>query len=314
MKIPNLFVVIPCYFDSENVEMLFKLFNSDERVNSWNSVNILIVDNSSGQDASARVLNRELSNRIKMSVVKTMFQSGHQHAILSGLHNVEEFGKSGDIVITMDGDGEDLPSDALTMAEDIRLEGGIAIAHRAGRKSSFMFKAGLSVYKLVYTTLTGVRFNSGNFAAFDYDVLKQIVHNPIFKLSYSGAIVTFPSVRKFHFARGARFMGESKMRIDSLIVHGLLSLIPQANKICSRMFMLFVLTLTASITFGVYGLYLKLFTQVATPVWTTTLLFGLSTVSGLAFVSFLVSLTLLSSIALSRANQTEDTKSLFPES
>jgi hypothetical protein len=203
----------------------------------------------------------------------------------------------------MDSDGEDKVEDALQMSHKCReTQGTLVIAQRRRRHASLSFRIGYRIFQILFKLLTGTRFRSGNFAAMNVAVLRQIVSNPNSFISYGGTLITLRNTKFIKFDRGKRKYGKSRMNLNSLISHGLISLVPQSARIASRMFMVFICTVFVSTTSLIVSLYIRFYTDLVAPIWTTVFFFGVLSLSGVTFLAFLLCLTMLALVSLLRSS------------
>ena len=297
------FVVIPVYFDAEAACVLLNELIAEWRHDgaSLGELSVVVVDNTARRDGAAPSLAKLSAEGVSIEVIHTSYQSGHQHAILYGLNAVAAQSRPGDVVVTMDGDGEDAPRDAVRMAHHL-LDGDLSLvlASRGQRHSALPFRIGYAFYRATYRCLTGVSIRTGNFAAMTYPTLWEITANPVFVVSYSGALPTIPGASMLRCERDPRTAGESRMNRTSLIAHGLTALIPQAPRIASRMFVLFFMALFLAVVGVVSAALLRSLGDVVAPGWATTLVIGMGLVAAIAFLGFLAGLILLAILQVLR--------------
>src|SRR5690348_1677824 len=211
----------------------------------------------------------------QIEIVKLGANVGHQRAIAVGLSRaVAE--TDADAFIVMDSDGEDRPRDIprLLHAASGLTEFAI-VAERRGRVNSPLFKLLYVLYKVVFGLLTGATINFGNFCLISRGYAERLVMTadlwnnlPAASLRSRVPIVHFP------MDRGARYVGTSKMNYVSLIVHGMSGISVYSDAIFVRMLIatggLALLSAVAITTIVV----IRLFTDLATPGWATTVVFG----------------------------------------
>ena len=295
------YIVIPVYFDTESAAEVVRDLavawaaggQADDRIH------ITIIDNTAGRDSSIFDLNDSPAGQTTVEVIRTPYQSGHQHAILSGLASIEPYLGEGDVVVTMDGDGEDAPADALRLALRCSGDNGgpdLILAERSRRHQTTSFRTGYLIYRAVYRALTGLNMRTGNFAAMTRRTVQEVLANPLFRVSYSGSLPTIPGAARLPCARAPRIAGQSKMNTTGLIAHGLLTLIPQAPRIAARLFVLFFCALMLAVLGTATAIILRASTDITAPGWATTIVLGAALVAGIAFLGFLCGLILLATL------------------
>ena len=125
---PSISLIIPIYNEEKNILNLFKEIQSSEAYSKIN--NIIYVDDSS-TDKSLLIIESLIKKNNKTSIIKNKKNYGQSFAIYKGILNSPD-----DIIITMDGDGQNNPNDINNLIklylsnESAYLIGGI----RASRK------------------------------------------------------------------------------------------------------------------------------------------------------------------------------------
>ncbi len=193
----------------------------------------VVIDDSAGTDASTQDVECE-----DTSVVLPPFNLGHQRALVFGLRVLASKARDGDIIITMDGDGEDRPEDVVRLAETLirSSENTVVLARRLQRTESLKFKAFYEAFRLLFRCLTGISIRTGNFAAQWAPFVRRTVHHPSFDLCYSTTLLALQRPTVFvPCSRGSRYEGRSKMNFHRLVAHGVRMLLPFAERIAVRM-------------------------------------------------------------------------------
>ena len=81
-----------------------------------------------------------------------------------------------DKIIVMDSDGEDNPSYIHKLIEkNTQIKSNI-VAKRIKRKESFIFILFYSIYKLIFSILTGYNLNFGNFSIINFNFVQKILN------------------------------------------------------------------------------------------------------------------------------------------
>jgi polyisoprenyl-phosphate glycosyltransferase len=217
----------------------------------------LVVDDSAGTDADVE----QLVALDGVEVLTPPFNLGHQRAIVYGLRFLLPRLDDDALVVTMDSDGEDQPSDVPRLIEALGDDGvALALAQRTKRSEPLQFRMMYIVYRLMFRILTGTTVRSGNFAAQRADSLAATIHHPSFDLCYSSTLLALgrPTVA-VPCARGRRFAGRSRMNTYALMAHGMRMLLPFSERIAVRMMFVASTSATMLLTFlvlvgaGVFG-------------------------------------------------------------
>ena len=148
---------------------------------------------------------------------------GHQRAIAIGLMYAYQH-RPCDVVVVMDGDGEDRPADIVALLDKVRSAGGrdIVFAARGKRVETVAFRFLYQMYKLIHWAITGDTVRVGNFSAIPFHCLTQLSVTPeIWNHYAAGVIRSRLPFQTVPIARGRRYSGKSKMNFTSLLLHGL---------------------------------------------------------------------------------------------
>jgi glycosyltransferase involved in cell wall biosynthesis len=270
----KIWIVIPCYYDSQSIQKVI----ATSKFSPSHEIHWVIIDDSAGVDAEIKQIQQS-----NITILETSRNTGHQGAIILGLRWLSEIIEWDDIVITMDGDGEDRPLDLVLLIETLLKEKthsqSVVLAKRAQRKESLFFKILYFHFKLFFLFLTGRIIRTGNFACYYGDFLKRNIQNPKFDLSYSATFYNLPiKLQLVVCPKGERFFGRSKMTTLNLVQHGISMLLPFLDIISIR---LMVITLVTSLSTALLTLTSFYFTQ--RPIFILTFLLVLI----FSFVSFL---------------------------
>lgn len=193
----------------------------------------VLVDDSAGTDAEVD----RLVDFDDVTVLTSPFSLGHQRAIVFGLRFLAPHVLADDVVVTMDSDGEDQPSDVPRLVEELRTSrSALVLARRTKRSEPLGFRLLYLGFRLLFRVLAGRTIRSGNFAAQRGSSLVTTIEHPSFDLCYSATLLAMrrPSA-DVPCARGRRFAGASRMNRHALIAHGMRMLLPFSEAIAVRM-------------------------------------------------------------------------------
>lgn len=217
-------IVIPVYNDWDVVALL--MTRIDNALFSANlEADVLLVD-----DGSTLPPEQFTCPAVRtvgtVDILRMRRNLGHQRALAVGLAYAEQK-IDPEIVIVMDGDGEDNPSDIPRMLEALDLTGKskIVFAERRRRSEPALFQFFYQIYRALHLVLTGVRVRVGNYSVIPRVALARLVVISEMWNHYAAAVfnarldyATVPTTR------APRLAGQSKMNFISLVVHGLSAL------------------------------------------------------------------------------------------
>jgi hypothetical protein len=195
----------------------------------------------------------------------------------------------------MDSDGEDRPDELVRLIDSVAKHPKFAImAQRAKRSEGFAFRLLYRIYTQVFRLLTGQRIDFGNFCLLPFEYLERLVNRPDIWNNFAATLIRarIPMVR-IPTARGLRYAGESKMNLASLVAHGLGAMSVFSESIFIRILFGSGLVL-ALVTIGAFAaLYVKIFSNLAIPGWTTNVLgfllvIGVQTIMMTVMMAFLL--------------------------
>ena len=233
---------------------------------------VLFVDDGSVDPIPAYPDGRGFASISEVNVLSLRRNLGHQRAIAVGLAYVERNVPS-DIVVVMDGDGEDSPADVprLIAAVGERPRRRIAFAGREKRSEGPLFRAFYGLYKSFYRLLTGKKMRVGNFSALPEELLKRVVAVSEIWLHYSAGLYRSRlPYTEVSTARAKRLHGRSQMNFVSLVTHGLSAIAVHSDVVGTRLMVatgMFGAVITALLSAVVV---VRVATPLAIPGWATT--------------------------------------------
>ena len=198
-------------------------------------VRFVVIDDTAGLDPAIHRL-RQLAD---VTVLEPPFNLGHQRALVFGLRRKSSEIRETDLVVTMDGDGEDKPEDLPRLLERLLSNPGntrlLVLARRTKRQESLTFKALHVGFKSAFRLLTGRVIHTGNYAAYRGWVARHTIFHPHFDLCYSSSLLSLSlPVDYVPCERGRRYAGESRMGYFRLAIHGMRMLMPFMDRIAVR--------------------------------------------------------------------------------
>lgn len=228
----TLWVVSPMLHDTASFARVREEVRAACAESGWaEPIRFVVVDDSAGSDREVD----QLREHDDVDVLTPPFNLGHQRAIVFGLRRIANDVADDDIVVTMDSDGEDQPSDVPRLVAAMTDRTALVVAERTERSESLSFRVMYVCFRLLFRLLTGTAVRSGNFAAQRGHSLVTTIGHPSFDLCYSSTLLTLRRpMTKVPCARGTRFAGRSRMNRHSLIAHGIRMMLPFSERIAVR--------------------------------------------------------------------------------
>ena len=195
---------------------------------------------------------------------------GHQKAIAIGLSYAQQ-NLSFDKIIIMDADGEDKPGDVNLLLKEYDQTGSIIVAQRMSRQNGKKFKGFYAIYKFLFRLLTGRRIAFGNFMVLNKENVSRLVYTNEIWNHLAGAIIKSRiSYKAVPTHRGKRYVGQSKMRFSSLLLHGLGAIGVFIDIIAIRLLIFSFVMIILSVAAMLLIIGIRSFTSAAIPGWATT--------------------------------------------
>lgn len=266
-------ILIPVYDDWPSLVKLIGDIRIAMNSGGWSYEIVIVDDGSPSEMLSGSEIQSKSESCLAITLLRLRKNLGHQRAIAVGL--VEIYSKSdSDVLIVMDGDGEDSPSDigALIEACVANRLSKIIFAHRTRRFHSAFFKLGYELYCLLHRIVVGEMTRVGNFSAVPRKFLSALVVDP--KLWNHFAATVFASRlprTTVPVSRGQRYEGQSKLRFNDLVIHGLSALACYSEKIGVRVMTITTGLLIMSLCGVLVVAGIRFFTVLVIPVWATLL-------------------------------------------
>ncbi len=266
----RLVIVTPVYNDWESFR---RLIPEIDRVLEASDVDVSIIG---VNDGSSMLMPETLMNGVKtkrirlVEILDLAFNMGHQRAIALGLAEVATRNVC-DLVVVMDCDGEDKPSDLpLLIQQHEAFPEHIVVAQRAQRSEGWLFRVFYHLYKITFKILTGTGISHGNFSLIPFPLIKRLVCMPDIWNHLAATIVRSKiPIQAVPTKRGSRYVGQSKLNTVALITLGLSAISVFTD-------MSFVRILVASIflalmtTCGIFiVVMIRMFSDWAIPGWAT---------------------------------------------
>tara|TARA_B100000965_G_scaffold389797_1_gene395926 strand:+ start:116 stop:1084 length:969 start_codon:yes stop_codon:yes gene_type:complete len=220
---------------------------------------------------------------------------GQQRALAVGLAHLADRDDA-DVVVIMDGDGEDRPEDIPALVTKVLSgETPITVAGRGRRQDSLIMKTLRGAYRAVFALMTGETLPYGNFSAINGAVLRRLVRMEELWTHYPATLRCsgFP-ILIIPFDRGNRYAGQSRYNLVSLTVHALRSFVPFAETLLARVLWACGIIVGMGLTAIVVGAVIKVLGY-ASPGWLTlvagSVLIVVLQVAAIALITLLLAST-----------------------
>jgi glycosyltransferase involved in cell wall biosynthesis len=267
---PLLSVVIPIYNEQATLSELYRRLTHVLSENLAELAHEIVFVNDGSTDGSIQILSELHGDDPAVKVVNLSRNFGHQAALTAGL----DYAK-GDAVICMDGDVQDPPEIIPTLVGRWRDGNDVVYAVRKLRKEGFIKRGCYAAfYRLLRRlSMVSIPIDAGDFALMDRRVVDCLKALPE-RSRFIRGLRTWVGFRQaaVEYEREKRFAGVPKYtwaKLVHLAVNGLLSFSALPLRMATAVgFMISFCSLLGIIV----ALYLKLFTELAIPGWTATVI------------------------------------------
>ena len=221
---------------------------------------------------------------------------GHQRAIALGIASAARDQRD-DLVIVMDSDGEDDPTDLPRLIEASRAQpDAVIVAQRQRRSEGVGFRLGYFCYQLLFRLAVGRPMRFGNYCAFSASVARRLANTSNTWNHLAATLLRAPLLRvEVPTRRGHRLAGVSSMNVPALVTHGLSAFAVFSDHVFVRLILLSGALAAAAVIGGCVVVGVRLLTPLGIPGWATATLGALFLVILQALIiSLIASLQLLS--------------------
>ncbi|NQX92366.1 MAG: glycosyltransferase [Flavobacteriales bacterium] len=281
-------VVCPCYNEAGVINSFLVLLEKElEKMD--HEFHIILMDDGSSDETldELKGYSSSSSSSITLHVFSMGSNFGHQEAIYQGLLCAQEL--ECDRTIVMDSDGEDDPGDIAKLLSE---NTDVVFAKRRKRSEGNLFKWGYRIYRIIFFLISGKKMAFGNFSVLNEKALNALCSRGF--IHYAAALSKQRlSISHVPLDRAPRIGGASKMNYNSLMMHGLRSLVEYSEDLLRSMFRLILLVGLVLLGVGGYVLYTKLFTDLAIQGWASTLSVGLFNALLICISCFILGVLLL---------------------
>ncbi len=241
----KLSIIIPCYFNEENIEITFsKIEDVTKNISSKWDIEYILVDDFSKDGTWGKLV--ELKNKYpsKIKAIKLKENIGSYNAIIQGLKFA-----TGDANVVISADLQDPPTLILEMLNEWENGYKLVIANRIERNDSFLNNLFASIYHKTIKTLAISNLPKGGF---DYVLFDKTLKNNLLKLdpidtnSLYLLLTICENYKIIPYIRNKREIGKSRWTLKkkiNLFYDSILNLAP--NKV--KLFANILLSLTIGI-------------------------------------------------------------------
>ncbi len=276
-------MVLPVYNEAETLTRFFDELMTAVEPLEFDVEAILINDGSSdGSLAVMRRIKDEVGGRADLVILDLARNFGHQAAVTAGIEHC-----TGDVVLIMDTDLQDDPSVIPAMVDKWRTGAEVVYATRTSRREPLLVRGLFNAYYRVFSSITPIEIPhaAGNFGLIDRRVAEEIRRLPEHNRYYPGlrAWVGFrqdgvDAPRRGRPGGSSRvgFVGLTELALDAFFGFSALPL---------RLAFAAAILLAMAGAVGIAVIfYIKLFTELAVPMWSSIMTLILFTASAQFFL------------------------------
>jgi polyisoprenyl-phosphate glycosyltransferase len=266
-KLYKVSIVVPCYNEEGNIQLLYDRLVS---VLTGQDFEIIFVDDNSNDDTLNKLIElSSLDNKVKYISFSRNF--GHQIALRAGL----EYAK-GDCTISMDGDLQHPPELIPSLIEKWKEGYDIVYTIRKDTENvSFFKKTTANFFYRLMNSLAEIEVNQGSadFRLLDKRIVNVLVNDiKEYHLFYRG-LISWIGFKQYSidYVPHKRFSGVSKYSFRKMLNFALNGITSFSIKPLKISIFLGVLLSIFSAMYGVYVLYISLFTDTTVKGWASVL-------------------------------------------
>jgi dolichol-phosphate mannosyltransferase len=261
-------IVVPVYNESGNIRLFIDRIN---KITIDNHIFEVIFVNDGSTDASLIELKKNVTSQSNLKYISFSRNFGHQNALKAGLDYAE-----GDAVISMDGDLQHPPELIPELVENWHNGFDIVYTLRKDNEETGIVKrATANLFYNLMNRLSDIRIEKGSadFRLLDkkvVTVLKGIKETPIF---YRG-MVEWVGFKKIgvEYVPEQRQWGETKYSLSKMFKFALLGITSFSIKPLQLSIYIGTFVAVISFLYGLYALWIKVFTEESIQGWTSTLI------------------------------------------
>ena len=269
LKSPEISLVVPTYNEEGNIYKLYEQIVENLIASSIKDYEIIYVDDGSS-DASLKHIKELNAKNSKVKFITFSKNFGHQNALRAGL----DYAK-GNAVICMDADLQHPPELIPTLIKYWEEGNKVVYTKRKDTNDLSFFKklSSKMFYKLVsYLSETKLEEGTADFRLLDrsvVEVLKKFNENNLF---YRGIIpgIGFKQLG-IEYTPNERFSGKTKYTFSKMVRFALTGITSSSAKPLYFSIYLGAFLAVCSFFYGLYAIYISLYTTEAVAGWTSTI-------------------------------------------
>lgn len=286
MSSPGLVILSPVCDDWRSLRLLLPQIDQALAAAGLEA-EVVVVDDGSNEPRPADLAPKDAKAITRTWLISLARNLGHQRAIAIGLAWIQARLPCTAVVV-MDGDGEDAPADIprLVAASRDRGDRTVVFAQRARRSEGLAFRFAYGLYRIGHRLLVGRGIRFGNFSIIPKATLDRLVTVSELWNHYAAAVLKARlPYAEIPTHRATRLDGTSKMRVVSLVTHGLSAISVNGEIVGSRLIMASSALAVVIVIAMLAVLGIRLATPLAIPGWTTYTLALLFLILGQAIVA-----------------------------
>jgi hypothetical protein len=265
----ELLVLIPIYNDWAAAGLLLRQLDQ-VLADAGLTADVLLVDDGSTASLPVDWPGNDWRALGRIDVLSLRRNVGHQRAIAIALAFIDRK-RSPQVVVVMDGDGEDAPEDVPRLLACLHQndQGTVVFAERTRRSENAIFRVFYALYRWAHRLLTGIPVRVGNFSVIPFRLLRRIVVVSELWNHYAAAVFKARLPRAcVPTERGPRLAGKSRMNFVDLVMHGLSALSVHSELIGVRLLVVAAIAVAAMASAVLAIVAIRFFTPLALPAWT----------------------------------------------
>ena len=262
-------IIIPVFNEEKNIAEMYRRLN-DVKKQLDMPVEIIFVNDGSKDASEEKVLQiREKDSTIKLLSFSRNF--GHQIAVSAGLDHV-----SGEATVIIDADLQDPPEVILNLVEKWKEGYEVVYAQRIKRDGETFFKKYTAwLFYRVINKIAGINIpvDTGDFRLIDKKVVENLrkIHE---RNRFLRGLVTWVGFKQIAvpYERNARFAGTTKYPLKKMVRFAFDAITSFSHSPLQIATYLGFFISSFAFLASIYFLYLRFFTSISTPGFTTLIL------------------------------------------
>lgn len=267
MANPEISIIIPCFNEEGNVYVLYEKLSSILKSSEISTHEILFVNDGSKDDSLLKI--KELTEKdASVKFIHFSKNFGHQNALRAGLDHAK-----GDAVISLDADLQHPPELIPTLIEHWKAGYKVVYTKRKDTNDLSFFKRLSSrlFYKLInYLSETKLEEGTADFRLLDRSVVEALKNFKENNLFYRGIIpgLGFKQIG-VEYIPNERFSGSTKYTFSKMVRFALTGITSSSAKPLYFSIYLGGFLALCSFIYGMYAIYISIFTNMAVTGWTS---------------------------------------------